>query len=425
MSARVVVTGVGVVAPNAVGSPAFEKALREGQSGLRRIEGLEARGFACQVAGVPQDVDTRAEATFSPDLLVAMNASHRYAALAALEAWSDAGLPRPEADDDRVDWDAGAVLGTGIGGMDTIATRVVPFTDAGRLRRLGSTAVEQSMASGVSARVGGLLALGNQVTTNSSACATGTEAILEGALRIRGGHAQRMLCGGVEGESLYSWAGFDAMRVTARGWNDEPERASRPLSATASGFVPAAGAGVLLLESLESARARGAAIRAELLGGAVNCGGQRGGGSMTAPNPEGVARCIRGALEDAGLAPGEVDAINGHLTATAADPREVRAWGAALGRAPESLPPLTATKSLVGHALGAAGGIEAVACVLMLERGFLHASRNCEDLHPELDAYAGSIVRTGRDAPGLRTLVKASFGFGDVNACLVFRRWNE
>jgi len=146
---------------------------------------------------------------------------------------------------------------------------------------------------------------------------------------------------------------------------------------------------------------------------------------MTAPNPEGVARCILGALEDGGIAPGEVDAINGHLTATAADPREVRAWAAALGCAPSSLPQITATKSLIGHALGAAGGIEAVACVLMIERGFLHASRNCEDLHPELEAYADSIVRTGRDAPGLRTLVKASFGFGDVNACLVFRHWNE
>ena len=424
MSARVVVTGAGVVAPNGLGVAAFEKALREGHSGLRRIDGLEARGFACQVAGVPQGVDARAEASIAPDLLLAMNTSHRYAALAALEAWSDAGLPRSEASGDRVDWDSGAVLGTGIGGMDTIATRVVPLTDAGKLRRLGSTAVEQSMASGISARVGGLLGLGNQVTTNSSACATGTEAILEGALRIRHGRAQRMLCGGVEGESLYSWAGFDAMRVTARGWNAEPERASRPLSASASGFVPAAGAGVLMLESLESARARGATIRAELLGGAVNCGGQRGGGSMTAPNPEGVARCIRAAFDDAGIAPRDVDAINGHLTATAADPREVRAWATALGCAPASLPPLTATKSLIGHALGAAGGIEAVACVLMLERGFLHASRNCEDLHPELDAYAGSIAREARDLPGLRTLAKASFGFGDVNACLVFQRWN-
>jgi 3-oxoacyl-(acyl-carrier-protein) synthase len=137
------------------------------------------------------------------------------------------------------------------------------------------------------------------------------------------------------------------------------------------------------------------------------------------------AVAIKAAVERAGIAPGDVDAINGHLTATAADPREVRAWAAALGCAPALLPPLTATKSLVGHALGAAGGIEAVACVLMLEHGFLHASRNCEDLHPELEAFAGSIVREARDLPGLRTLAKASFGFGDVNACLVFQQWKD
>src|SRR5690606_13022513 len=230
------------------------------------------------------------------------------------------------------------------GGPDVIAERVVPLLAAGRLRRLGSTAVEQAMASGVSARVGGLLALGNQVTTNSSACATGAEAILEGALRIRQGLATRMLCGGSEGASPHAWAGFDAMRVLARGWNHEPERASRPCSASASGFVPAGGAGVLLLERLESARARGARIHAELLGGAVNAGGQRGGGSMTAPNPEGVVRCIRAALADARVGAAEIDAIGAHLTATAADPREVEAWATALERAPAALPPIVAVK---------------------------------------------------------------------------------
>jgi 3-oxoacyl-(acyl-carrier-protein) synthase len=317
------------------------------------------------------------------------------------------------------------VLGTGIGGMDTIAEKVVPLTLAKRVRRLGSTAVEQVMASGISARVGGLLGLGNQVTTNSSACSTGTEAIAEGAWRIRNGLAERMLCGGSEGASPYTWSGFDAMRVLTRASNDAPERASRPLSASAAGFVPGAGAAVLVLESLESARARGARIHAELLGAAVNCGGQRGGGSMTAPNPEGVVRCVRAALADASVDASEIDAINGHLTATGADPREVAAWSSALGRAPERFPALTATKSMIGHALGAAGAIEAVACVLMLAKRFLHGNLNCEDLHPELLRYAGSIGHESCEAPGLRTLAKASFGFGDVNACLVWRRFEE
>jgi 3-oxoacyl-(acyl-carrier-protein) synthase len=420
---RVVVTGVGVVAPNGLGVPAFARALREGRSGVRAVPKLGELRFGCQVAGVPEGVDELAETLFDGDELLAMNSNHRFACVAALEAWEDAGLVRPARGDDEVRWDTGAVLGTGIGGMDTIGERVVPLTDAGTLRRLGSTAVEQVMASGISARVAGLLALGNQVTSNSSACSTGTEAIVEGLERIRSGRAERMLCGGSEGDSPYIWSGFDAMRVLARGSNHAPERASRPMSASASGFVPAAGAGVLVLESLESAQERGAPIRAEVLGGAVNCGGHRRGGSMTAPNPDGVRRCIRAALADARVLPNEVDAINGHLTATGADPREVQSWSAALERPPDAFPSITATKSLIGHALGAAGGIECVASVLMVQDGFVHPTINCEDVHPDIAPFAASIPHALRPAPDLRVLTKAGFGFGDVNACVVFGRW--
>jgi len=214
------------------------------------------------------------------------------------------------------------------------------------------------------------------------------------------------------------------MRVLAKDWNDRPEAASRPMSASAGGFVPAAGAAVLLIESLESALARGATIRCEVVGGFVNCGGHRGGGSMTAPNPESVRRCIGGALADANVAPREVDAIDGHLTATAADPREVAAWAEALDREPGELPPITSTKSMIGHALGAAGAIESVASVLMVEKGFVHPSLNCEDVHPEIEPHAASIPHALLEKPDLRTLVKAGFGFGDVNACLVFRKWD-
>jgi len=422
---RVVVTGLGVVAPNANGVAEFELALRKGQSGIRANEAMAEHGFASQVAGVPQGVDEIADSLFDEDLLRAMNLSHRYAAICALDAWKDAGLGVPTAGSDEVDWDSGAVLGTGIGGMDTIGAKVVPLTDARKVRRLGSTAVEQVMASGVSARVSGLLALGNQVTTNSSACSTGAEAIFLGAERIRHGLAERMLCGGAEGASHYIWAGFDAMRVLCRTMNDAPERASRPMSATAAGFVPGAGAGVLLLESLESARARGARIHAEVLGAAVNCGGHRGGGSMTAPNPESVVRCIRAALQDAGIGPSDVGAINGHLTATGADPKEVASWAKALDAAPGSLPAITSTKSMIGHALGAAGAIESVASVLMVERGFVHPSVNCEDVHPQIEPYAESIPHELREVPDLDVVIKAGFGFGDVNACLVFRKWRE
>ncbi len=421
---RVVITGLGVVAPNGNGLRDFELALRKGLSGIRHIPLLEELKFACRVAGVPQGVDEIAAASFEENELLAMNSSHRFASVAALEAWTDTGLPLP-GPDAPVDWDTGAIIGTGVGGMDTIGAKVVPLTDAGRVRRLGSTAVEQVMASGASARLSGQLALGNQVTTNSSACSTGTEAIAMGAERIRASLAERMLCGGAEGESQYIWAGFDAMRVLCRGFNDAPEKASRPMSASAGGFVPSCGAGLLMLESLESARARGARIYAELLGSAVNSGGQRGGGSMTAPNREGVIRCVQAGLRDAGIAGREVDAINGHLTATGADPGELRNWAEALDRTPGDFPALTATKSLIGHALGAAGGIESVASVLMLWRGFLHASKNCEDLHPEIEPFEGAISHEFREFPELRTLVKAGFGFGDVNACVVLQKWDD
>jgi 3-oxoacyl-(acyl-carrier-protein) synthase len=421
---RVVITGLGVLAPNANGVADFELALRKGQSGIRASEEMAEAGFVSRVAGVPQGVDAIAESYFSEELLRAMNQSHRYVSIAAIDAWKDAGFEVPAADDDAVNWDTGAVLGTGIGGMDTIAEKVVPLTNAGKVRRLGSTAVEQVMASGISARVSGLLALGNQVTTNSSACGTGAEALAMGAERIRRGAALRMLCGGAEGSSHHIWAGFDAMRVLCRTSNDAPERASRPMSASAAGFVVASGAGVLVLESLDSAQQRGAHIHAELLGSATNCGGHRGGGSMTAPNPESVRRCIAQALEDAAIGPADVGAINGHLTATGADPREIASWAAALGAAPGALPPITSTKSMIGHALGAAGAIESVASVLMLERGFVHASINCKDVHPEIEAHADSIPHETREVPDLDVVIKAGFGFGDVNACLVFRKWH-
>lgn len=415
-------TGLGVLAPNGHGLEAFERALRAGESGIRFQPELAALNFGCQVGGIPQGVEEIQRGYLSEDELYAMNPNMIYAAIAAIDAWNDAGLARVSPEDEP-DWGTGAVLGTGIGGIDTIAEKLAPKTEAGKVGRLGSAMVEQIMSSGNSARVAGLLGLGNQVTTNSSACNTGTEAIVQAFARIRAGQAERMLAGGSEGHSKYIWAGFDAMKVLNRTKNDAPAEASRPLSASAAGFIPGSGAGVLMLESLESALGRGARIWAEVLGGAVNCGGHRQGGSMTAPNPVGVQRCIRGAIATAGIDASDIDLINGHLTATFADPHEVENWRAALGVEPERLPLIQSTKSLIGHALGAAGGIECVASVLELAKGFVHGSLNSEDLHPALTAYAGRIVHETRDDPGLSVVAKASFGFGDVNGCVIFRKY--
>jgi len=422
---RVVITGMGVAAPNGHGLEAYEEALRRGRSGIRFIPELRELNFACQIGGIPQDFDVVRKRYFDHEKLLSINDNIGYASVSAVDAWNDAGFTVPDSEDDRVDWDTGVILGSGIGGMDTIAKTVVPMVNEGKVRRMGSRIVEQVMNSGTSARIAGLLALGNQVTSNSSACSTGNEAVIEAMWRIRAGLARRMLAGGSEGASPYIWSGFDAMRVICRKFNDDPERASRPMSATACGFVPGSGGAVLVLEDLETARERGARIYAEVLGGAVNCGGHRMGGSITAPNPEGVRRCIRMAVADAGISPDEIDAINGHLTATFADPMEVRNWSEALERGPERFPWINSTKSMVGHCLGAAGAVECVAVVLQLYRGFIHPSINCEDVHPDIADFADRIPQTCVEDPGLRTIAKAGFGFGDVNSCIIFRKWEE
>ena len=421
MTERVVVTGIGVVASNGNGKEGFSRALRECKSGIRFVPELRDTGLACHIGGIPQGVDVLSAKHFTEDERRLASHSTSYAAIASIDAWLDAGFERPARDSDLIDWDTGAIIGAGCGAVEVFAEKVVPFVNANKPPPAMS--MEQAFVSGNSARVANLLCLGNQVTTNSSACSTGNEAIVEAFVRIRHGRAKRMLAGGSEGHSKYAWAGADAMRVLPRAYNETPEKASRPMSASAAGFVASGGAGILLLESLSNARARGARIYAEILAGEVNCGGHRMGGSMSAPNQEGVRRCIRQAVASAGIRPNEIDAINGHLTATFADPREIESWSAALGLAPSKMPLIQATKSMIGHALGAAGGIECVASILQLDGGFVHGSINCEDLHPELAAYAERIPQRTVDLPDIRVIAKASFGFGDVNACIIFRKF--
>ncbi|MCG6534393.1 MAG: beta-ketoacyl-[acyl-carrier-protein] synthase family protein [Syntrophales bacterium LBB04] len=425
MRLRVVVTGMGVIAPNGYGLENYERALRAGQSGIKFIPELQSLNFGCQVGGVPQDFDKILRKYFDEERLMSVNDNIGYASVSAIDAWTDAGFTVPDPAGDTVDWDTGAIVGSGIGGMDTIAGTVVPMVNEGKVRRMGSPIVGQGMNSGTSARVAGLLGLGNQVTSNSSACSTGNEAVIEGMLRIRAGLAKRMLVGGSEGSSPYIWAGFDAMRVIARKYNDQPEQASRPMSASANGFVPGSGGAVLILEELETALQRGVRIYAEVMGGYVNCGGQRQSGSMTAPNPEGVKRCIKGAVYDAGIDPRTINAINGHLTATFADPYEVRNWSEALGRGPADFPYINSTKSMIGHSLGAAGAMECVAVVLQLAKGFIHPSVNCEDLHPDLEAFGDKIPHKLIEDKDIKIIAKAGFGFGDVNSCLIFKKWEQ
>ncbi|HEY9257699.1 beta-ketoacyl-[acyl-carrier-protein] synthase family protein, partial [Chitinophaga sp.] len=346
-----------------------------------------------------------------------------YGVIAGMQAWADAQLPLPKAD--LVDWDSGTVFGAGTSGVDKFREAIYKVDEL-QVRRLGSTAVTQTMASGISAFLGGKLGLGNQVTTNSSACTTGAESVLMAYERIRYGHAKRMLAGSTSDSGPYIWGGFDAMKVCTFKHNDTPAAGSRPMSASASGIVPGSGAGALLLESLDSALERNAPIYAEVLGGNINSGGQRNGGSMTAPNPAAVQRCIKAALVQAGVSGSDIDLINGHLTATGKDAEEVRNWCAALERNGKDFPYLNALKSMVGHCLSASGSIELVAAALQLKEGFVFPNINCEDLHPEIAA----IVDPERIPQQLlykdiHLVAKASFGFGDVNACIILKKYLE
>jgi 3-oxoacyl-(acyl-carrier-protein) synthase len=418
---RVVVTGLGVLAPNAHGPAEFEQALREGRSGITSRPDLAALGFACQVGGVPPDVDSLRDRYFDPVQLAGMDRHVVLGCIAGVDCWQDAGLELDRSGE--VDWETAICFGSGIGSVDTIGKTLIPMTDTAKVRRMGSTIAERIMTSSTGARLSGLLGIGGQVMSVSSACATGTEAIVNGYRMVRDGYATRVLAGGCESDSPYVWAAFDAMRVLTRDFNHVPASASRPLSASSSGFVPAAGAAAVMLETIESAQARGAKIYAEVAGGALNCGGQRNGGTMTAGNPEGARRCIRDAVRAAGIEPADIDLISGHLTGTKADPAEVCNWVAALELSRDSFPLLNAPKSLIGHALGAAGAIESVGLILQLAKSFVHPSHNCDDLHPQL-AWCESRIPRHTIEREMRVAVKASFGFGDVNACVVFHSFN-
>lgn len=421
LSERVVVTGVGVVAPGATGLAAFERLLKAGRSVVRYDSRLERLNFNCHVSGqCLLDTPTLSGVLSELEQRRLTSTGVRFALVAGHEALAMSGLTRAL---DVPDVRRSVVFGGAVPGIDMLRDAFA-LTDAGRVKKLGSTAVELQMPSTPAAHLAARLGAGGQVTCNSAACATGTEALLLGYERIKRGDADVVLVGSTEAESPHLWSGFDALRVLSHKYNDAPERASRPLSASASGLVPAGGAGALVLERMSEALERDVPILAEVLGGHANCGAQLQGGSMTAQNPTAMRRCVHEALVGSGIDPNQLDAISGHLTATQADPFEIAAWADALQRRGEAFPWLNAPKSLWGHALTASGAIELVACVIQLRGGFLHASPNCEDVHPAVADLvdARRIIRETYEPRRLQTMAKANFGFGDVNACVLLGR---
>ena len=422
MERRVVITGLGIVAPNGVGLDAFIIAIKKGLSGIKHDAELERLQFSCQISGTPAISEELKREYFTELELRNFNSTGiLYGVIAGIDAWKDACLPIEE--NENPDWDSGTIFGTGTSGIEKFRESIYKI-DNFETRKLGSTAVAQTMNSGVSAYLGGKLGLGNQVTTNSSACTTGTESILMAYERIKLGHAKRILAGSTSDSGPYIWGGFDAMKVCTFKHNNSPEQGSRPMSATASGFVPGSGAGALVLEDLETAIARGARIYAEVLGGNVNSGGQRGLGTMTAPNPVAVQKCITAAMSNARINPHEIDAINGHLTATSKDALEIWNWSEALNRKGKDFPYINSLKSMVGHCLSASGSVESVASVLQVYQGFIFPNSNCEDLNPEImDCIDSSKIPQKLIQKDITILAKASFGFGDINGCVIFKKY--
>ena len=423
---RIVVTGLGVISPNGIGKADFLKALKSGKSGIKFQKKMKDLNLRCQVAGIPP-ISERKLAAFASKYKLEhiVSTGIIYGCMAAVEAWKDAGLnftSKDEMPDDR----SGCIFGTGSNGAEATIYQI-DYVNKHSGGKLNPDIPAQSLANAVSVYINQIIGFGNQVTTNSSACSTGTEGLLMAYQRIKNGLADRMLVGSSESNGAYVWSPFDAMFATAQGHNKTPKKASCSLSEYATGFVPSAGGGALIIESLDAAIARGAHICAEILGGHINSGGQRSGGSMTIGNQKGMERCIKMALKDCKLEPYDIDLISGHLTSTIGDVIEMRSWAKAGRYTADKFPYINSTKSMIGHSLSASGSIESISAILQLYHDFIHPSLNAFPLHEEIAPFIDTRKIPSKiiENAGLNVVAKLSLGFGDVNACVIFKKWKE
>jgi len=408
-SKRVVVTGMGIVSPLGNDTATVASALREGRSGLRAMPEYAELGLRSQVAGAPEiDLD----AVVDRKLKRFMGDAAAYAYVSMRDAIADAGLTDAQVRDPRT----GVIAGSG-GGSPQWQVETGDLLRAKGVRRVGPYMVPRTMCSTVSASLATAFGIRGVSYSISAACATSAHCIGAAADMIRHGVQDVVVAGG--GEELH-WGmtvQFDAMGALSTHFNDTPQRASRPYDVDRDGFVIAAGGGMLVLEDYEHAMARGARIHAELTGYGVTSDGA----DMVAPSGEGAVRCMRMALaglEGQGEGIAAIDYLNTLGTSSpVGDVVELEAVREAFGEG--RVPPLSSTKALTGHSLGAASVHEAIYSLLMLQGGFMAASANIESLDPRAEGFP--IVRELREGP-LRTVMSNSFGFGGTNATLVFSR---
>ena len=410
---RVVVTGMGAMTPLGLTLEETWEGLLAGRSGVGPITQFDASGLPVRIAGELKDFDPTRYINFKAARRMAR--CSQVAIAMAQAALADAGFSLPLADEERV----GVLVGSGVGGLDRAIAGVDTFRAKG-LARISPFIITSSLANMPSHHVSHWAGAKGPISTVVAACATGTQAVGEAAEIIRRGAADAMICGGVEALiHIAPIAGFCVMRALSTR-NDEPERASRPFDAERDGFVYSEGGALLILETLEHARARGARIRAEVLGQASSSDAFH----VAQPDPEGMgaSRAMRWALDDAGLTPDGVDYINAHGSSTPiSDPIETRAIKRVFGERAYEIP-ISSTKSMIGHTMGGAGAIEAAACVLTVEQGIIHPTINLETPDPECDL---DYVPEGARKADVRFALSNSLGLGGQNACLVLGRFEE
>jgi len=414
---RVVVTGLGAVTPVGNDVPTMWEALLAGTNGIGRITCFDASDFEVQIAAEVKDFDP--VALFDRRVARRNDRFTLFALEATRQAIADAGMEFGE-DDNDLKRATGVIIGTGIGGVITLLDNYDVLKESGP-RRVSPLMVPMMMPNAAAAAVSITHGLQGPSMSLASACATGTHAVGEAAEMIRRGQAEVVFCGGSEAAvhaiSISAFKNMGALSTR----NDEPERASRPFDAERDGFILGEGAGILALESLEHARQRGAPIHAELVG----YGATTDATHITAPDKEGsgAARAMALALQDAGLAPEAVDYINAHGTSTILnDPMETLAIRQVLGEHSDHVP-VSSTKSMTGHLLGAAGAVEAIICIKALETGYLPPTINYENPDPECDL--NYVPNQPQQLNGIQVALSNSFGFGGHNGCLAFHSWEE
>lgn len=411
-SRRAVITGMGAITSLGCSPELFWEAVLAGRSGISRITQFDPSEFPCQIAGEVNDFDP----TEYMDQKEArrMPRSSQFAMAATLQAIQDAGLPVPMPEPERT----GVVFGTAIAGIEQFDTGVQILRSQG-YRRVNPFI----MPSGIPNLPAFLISkefkcFGPNITI-TTACATGTQAIGEALELIRSKRSDLVITGGTE-SVIHDFAigGFCAMRALPTNFNDHPTEASRPFDAKREGFVFSEGSGVIVLEDLEHALARGVHIYAEVVGHASSGDGYH----IAAPDPEarGPARTMRWALEDAGLGIEQVDYINAHGTATPLnDSTETHAIKKVFGDRAYQIP-ISSTKSMIGHAMGASGALEAIVCALSLQNGYLHPTINYQFPDPDCDLdYIPNQMRKA----DIKIALSNSFGLGGQNACLILKKY--